>query len=156
MENCGGHACVLCYGHMDAPRDVMRKDAAKVELQQRMDALAARVREETQIPGVVLAASIDGRRTYAVAGTNDSGERRRLEKSSTFALGCASKLPLAVAAHELSRRGTLDLRAPLGTYLPELRHSAHGDTVLCEHLLSHTSGYRGTNIFDSRMRALTW
>ena len=134
----------------------MRKDAAKVELQPRLDALAARVREETQIPGVVLAASIDGQRTYAVAGTNEAGERRRLEKSATFALGCASKLPLAIAAHELARRGAIDLRAPLGTYLPELRDSSHGQTVLCEHLLSHTSGYRGTNIFDSRMRALTW
>lgn len=134
----------------------MRKDDARVELQPRMDALAARVREETQIPGVVLGASIDGRRTYAVAGTNEAGKRRRLEKSSDFALGCASKLPLAITAHELARRGAIDLRVPIGAYLPELRDSSHGKTVLCEHLLSHTSGYRGTNIFDSRMRTLTW
>ena len=129
---------------------------AEVELQPRMDALARRVREETQIPGIVLGASIDGLRTYAVAGTNKTGEPRRLERSASFALGCASKLPLAIAAHDLARCGALDLRAPIGTYLPELRDSSHGQTVLCEHLLSHTSGYRGTNIFDSRMRALTW
>jgi hypothetical protein len=134
----------------------MRNDVAEVELQPRMDALAARVREETQIPGVILGASVDGRRTYAVAGTNEAGERRRLEKSSTFALGCATKLSLALTAHELARRGAIDLRAPIATYLPELRDSAHGETVRCEHLLSHTSGYRGTNIFESRTRALTW
>jgi len=141
---------------MEAQWDVTRRDVAKVELQPRMDALAARVREETQIPGVVLGASVDGRRTYAVAGTSEAGQRRRLEKSASFALGCASKLPLAITAHELARHGSIDLRAPIGTYLPELRASSHGETVLCEHLLSHTSGYRGTNIFDSRMRALTW
>ncbi len=134
----------------------MRTDVAKIELQPRMDALAARVREETQIPGVILGASIDGRRTYAIAGTNDAGDRRRLEKSATFALGCASKLPLAIAAHELARRGAIDLCAPIGRYLPEVRDSNHGETVLCEHLLSHTSGFRGTNIFDARMRALSW
>ena len=134
----------------------MHRDVAKVALQTRMDALAARVREETQIPGVALGASIDGRRTYAVAGTNEAGERRALDKSASFALGCASKLPLAIAAHELARRGAIDLRASIGTYLPELRHSSLGATVLCEHLLSHTSGYRGTNVFDARMRALTW
>jgi hypothetical protein len=134
----------------------MRKDVANGELQPRIAALAARVREETQVPGVVLGASVDGRRVYAVAGSSEAGDRRQLDKSASFALGCASKLPLAIAAHELARRGTLDLRAPIGTYLPELSNSNHGRTVLCEHLLSHTSGYRGTNVFDGRMRALNW
>jgi hypothetical protein len=134
----------------------MRKDAAEPDLQARMDALAARVREETQIPGVALAASVDGRRTYAVAGSSEAGARCRLDKSATFALGCACKLPLAINAHELARAGAIDLRTAIATYLPELRDCSHGETVLCEHLLSHTSGYRGTNIFESRMRALTW
>ena len=90
----------------------MRQDVAEVDLQPRMDALAARVREETQIPGIVLGASVDGQRTYAAAGTSIAGERRRLGKSATFALGCASKLPLAIRAHELARRGAMDLRNP--------------------------------------------
>ena len=134
----------------------MREDIGNIELQRRMDALAARVREETQIPGVILGASVERRRTYAVAGTNETGQRRRLEKSASFALGCAIKLPLAIAAHELARRDAIDLREPIRTYLPELRDSKHGETVLCEHLLSHTSGYRGTSIFDRRMRTLDW
>src|SRR4051794_15644105 len=90
----------------------MRNDVGEMDLQPRMDALAARVLEETRIPGIVLGASIDGRRTYAAAGTNVPGERRRLARSATFALGCASKLPLAISAHELARRGALDLRNP--------------------------------------------
>ncbi len=134
----------------------MRKHVAEAELQPRLDALAARVREETQIPGIVLGASVEGRRTYAAAGTSTPGERRRLGKSATFALGCASKLPLAIRAHELARRGSLDLRSPIAAHLPELRGSACGETVRCEHLLSHTSGYRGTSIFDGRTRALRW
>jgi hypothetical protein len=91
-----------------------------------------------------------------VAGTCVAGASRRLERASTFALGCASKLPLAITTHELARRSLLDLQAPIGAYLAELRGSTHGEAVLCEHLLSHTSGYRGTSVFDDRTRALTW
>src|ERR1700746_2202043 len=98
----------------------MRKNVAEVDLQPRLDALAARVREETQIPGIVLGASIDGRRTYAAAGTSLAGKRRPLGNPAPSALGCASKLPLAISAHELARRGALDLQNPIAAYLPEL------------------------------------
>ncbi|HUL82921.1 MAG TPA: serine hydrolase domain-containing protein [Gammaproteobacteria bacterium] len=129
---------------------------AAASLQARLDALAARTHEETQVPGIVLGVSVDERRTYASAGTRVVGEQRPLTLACRYELGCAGKLPLAMAAHDLARRGRLDLTDPIAEYLPELRGSQHGDSVRCEHLLSHTSGYRGTSMFDDATRALTW
>jgi len=134
----------------------MREHVATASLQARLDALAARTHAETLVPGVALGISLDKRRTYAVAGTRVVHERQPLTLACRYELGCAGKLPLALAAHELARRGSLDLTDPIAEYLPELRGSLHGDAVRCEHLLSHTSGYRGTNILDEDTRAFTW
>jgi len=134
----------------------MREHVATANLQARLDALAARTHEETQVPGIGLGVSIDNRRTYAVAGTRSVGEQRPLTLACRYELGCAGKLRLAITAHELARRGQLDLTDPIGEYLPQLRGSLHGDAVRCEHLLSHTSGYRGTSMFDDNTRAFTW
>ena len=133
----------------------MQEHANPATLQARLDSLAARVRTETQVPGIAIGASVDGRRYRAVAGTRLAGERRPLTLDCRYELGCASKLPLAITAHELARRGRLDLADPISEYLPELRSAEHGG-VRCEHLLSHTSGYRGTSIFDDDTRAFTW
>lgn len=124
-------------------------------LEGRLDSLVTRVREETQIPGVAVGVSIDGRRSFAVAGARVAGERSPLTLDCRYELGCAGKLPLAMIVHDLARRGMLDLQDPIAEYLPELRGSAHGD-VRCAHLLSHTSGYRGTSVFDDDTRALDW
>ena len=82
---------------------------------------------------------------------NDEGSKNRRPSRSAARASCRLlSSPRACAARR-------DRPArPLATYLPELRDSAYGQTVLCEHLLSHTSGYRGTSIFDSRMRAFSW
>jgi hypothetical protein len=133
----------------------MHAQSTATSWQARLDSLVARVREETQIPGIAVGVSIDGRRSHAVAGARVAGERSPLTLDCRFELGCAGKLPLAMTVHELARRGMLDLHDPIAEYLPELRGAAHGD-VRCEHLLSHTSGYRGTSIFDDDTRAFAW
>jgi hypothetical protein len=134
----------------------MREHFAAANLQARLAALAARTHEETQIPGIALGISIDNQRTYAVAGTRVVGGQQPLTLGCRYELGCAGKLPLAITAHELARGGRLELTDPIAAYLPELRGSSHGDAVRCEHLLSHTSGYRGTSMFADETRAFTW
>jgi hypothetical protein len=124
-------------------------------LQTRLDGLAARVCAETKLPGIVLGVSIDGRRRTAFAGTRVAGRQLPITASSRFELGCAAKLSHAMLAHRLARNGDLDLDAELGKYLPEIRKSAHA-RVRVAHLLSHTSGYRGTNILDEQTRSLDW
>jgi hypothetical protein len=124
-------------------------------LQARLDELAARVCAETKLPGIVVGVSIDGRRWTAFAGTRVAGQRLPIAASSRFELGCAAKLSHAMLAHRLARHGDLELDAPLGKYLPEIRKSPHGH-VRVAHLLSHTSGYRGTNILDEQTRSFDW
>src|SRR3984957_9135709 len=51
-----------------------------------------------------------------------------------------------MAAQEL-----INLDDPIERYLPELR-KAHVPAILVRHLLSHTSGYHGLDISDSRTR----
>jgi CubicO group peptidase (beta-lactamase class C family) len=59
-------------------------------------------------------------------------------------------------ALELSHHGALDLDATLGEYVPELRSTLHGQQIRVAHLLSHTSGYRGTHILDDATRVDGW
>lgn len=57
-----------------------------------------------------------------------------------FDLASLTKLFTAVAAVQQIERGTLDLDARVGAYLPEFRVAEHGVTV--RQLLTHTSGLR--------------
>ena len=125
-------------------------------LQTRLDEFVGRVQAETRVPGIGLAVSVAGTRFYACAGTRAVGESLPLTSETRFHLGCAGKLLLAMTALELENRGAVATTAAIGEYLPELRGSLHGDAVRVSHLLSHTSGYRGTNILDPEMRSLTW
>ncbi|HEX5419509.1 MAG TPA: serine hydrolase domain-containing protein [Gammaproteobacteria bacterium] len=123
---------------------------------ERIQAFLERVQSQTKIPGIALALSVNGQRLYASAGAHSSGNAAPITERDRFHLGCTSKLLLAVAALELARQGRLVLQAPLAEYLPELEGTQHGESVQVRHLLSHTSGYRGTNIFDAATRELSW
>jgi hypothetical protein len=124
-------------------------------LQARLDGLATRIVAETRVPGIAIGASVRGRRVHACAGARDTDGRAPLCNADTFRLGCAAKLAQALTSLDLARRGILDLDAPIGEYLPALRATPHATAVRVAHLLSHTSGYRGTNVLDPKMRALT-
>jgi hypothetical protein len=126
------------------------------DLQVRLDEFVGRVQAETRIPGIGLGVSVAGNRLFACAGRRISAEMASLGNDARFRLGCAGKLLLAIATLELEERGSVDTAAALAEYLPELRGSFHGDAVRVSHLLSHTSGYRGTNVLDERTRSLTW
>lgn len=121
-----------------------------------LDAFIDQARRETGVPGIGIAISVAGRRAFAGSGTLAAGAAEPLTAGARFQLGCIMKLLLAMAALELATRGTLDLDAPLGEYLPELRSARGRDGILVRHLLSHTSGYQGTDILDAAARGLTW
>lgn len=126
------------------------------ELGEQLQGFLARIRAETQVPGIAAAISVGGRRVYAAAGTRLVDEASPLASDDRFHLGCATKLLLAIVALELACGGKLDLNAPIGDYLAELGGTVHGRTVRVANLLSHTSGYRGTNIMEHQTRDLTW
>ncbi len=114
------------------------------------------MQSETRVPGIGLGVTLAGKRFYACAGTRSAGESLPLTSETRFHLGCAGKLLLAMTTLALEEHGAVATKDSIGEYLPELRGSLHGDAVRVSHLLSHTSGYRGTNILDREMRALTW
>ncbi len=134
----------------------MTDDSSQESAQARIESLLARVRHETQVPGIAVAVRVGGRRVLAAAGTRRAGNGAPLTAGSRFHLGCVTKLMAAAVAHELDRRGTVDLDAPLREYLPELADNVHGETVRVRHLLSHTSGHRGTGVSIAETAALGW
>src|SRR5882672_3520582 len=124
-------------------------------LQSRLDELVAKVLVETRVPGIAVGVSVHGRRFRACGGARDVDESVPLTVNATYQLGCAAKLAQAIVSLDLARRGSLDLDASIGEYLPTIRRTSHGGNVRVSDLLSHTSGYRGTNVLDPEMRALT-
>lgn len=124
--------------------------------QRELETFLARIRAETGIPGIGLALSVAERRTFASSGTLTAEGAAPLTEDARFHLGCIVKVLLALATLELARRAALDLNAPIATYLHELRGTLHGRTVLVRHLVSHTSGYQGTNPLEPEARELTW
>jgi CubicO group peptidase (beta-lactamase class C family) len=126
-------------------------------LTERLRAFLVRVCRETGVPGIAVALSMGGRRVSISVGTRTLREPAPLPHDARFHLGCTTKLLLAAAALELvQQEGGLALDAPLAEYLPELAGTTHGDGVRVSHLLSHTSGYRGTNLFEAGTRDLRW
>jgi CubicO group peptidase (beta-lactamase class C family) len=125
-------------------------------LRPQLEGFVARVQLETQVPGIGVAVSVAGDRLYAHAGTSAAGGSVPLGPDARYHLGCTTKLLLAMLALELSSGGALDLDAAVGEYVPELRSTPHGRNVHVAHLLSHTSGYRGTHILDDTTRVDRW
>ena len=132
-------------------------------LQQSSDAVASQidgfitqVREQTRVPGIAVAVSNVEQRIFVNVGMTEVGGFERMTQHARFRIGCVTKLLLAVVVLELVRESSIDLYAPIGEYLPELRGTPAGDSICVAHLLSHTSGYRGVSTHDADGRSLTW
>lgn len=125
-------------------------------LRPQLQGFVGRVQRETGVPGIGVAVSIGGERLEIYAGTRVAGSALPLESQCRYHLGCATKLLLAMLALELGNGGVLELGATVGDYVPELRATRHGRGVRVAHLLSHTSGYRGTHILDDATRVDSW
>jgi CubicO group peptidase (beta-lactamase class C family) len=134
----------------------MMTDPKTDSLQEQLNGFLAHVHRETRVPGIGAAISVQGRRIHSSVGVLAKDEEEPLTKDSEFHLGCITKLFVSVVVLELVWEKVLDLTASLGEYLPELRNTAHGKSVTLAHLLSHTSGYRGLNIFEHNVLAMDW
>lgn len=114
-----------------------------------------RVVHDTGVPGIAVAIHAHGRKALLAAGHTGRGGPP-ISALHRFHAGCTIKLLLAVAALELANRGRLALDAAIAEAVPELRGTLHGETVQIAHLLSHTSGYRGTHLLEPATRHLDW
>lgn len=138
----------------DMPRAAAQRDDSGADtphpapLETQLAAFLASVRQQTGVPGIAVAVTAEGRRTFASVGVRREGQSAPLTRHATFHLGCITKLLAAIVVLELAADRVLDLEAPLAEYLPELRGSIHGRTATPAHLLSHTAGYRGTQLLE--------
>jgi CubicO group peptidase (beta-lactamase class C family) len=121
-----------------------------------LDALLAGIKRQTGVPGIAVVGSVRGRRFRSELGWSTDARSDAVERRPRFDTGCVTKLLMAIVAHELSARGSLDLGLPVCAYVPELQSSRHGREIRVEHLLSHTSGYQGLDMIEPDALALSW
>src|SRR5690606_34416731 len=139
----------------DQPRNGKAQRIVCSQRTRGIEAFLARVVRETGVPGIAVAIHAEGRQVLIAAGRTGRG-RPPMSTQHRFHAGCTIKLLLAIVALELAARGRLALDAPIAEPLPELRGTIHGESVCVSHLLSHTSGYRGTHLLDAVTRDLDW
>ena len=111
-----------------------------------------RVIHETGVPGISAAVSVAGETRMAHAGVAALETGVEFSTGSRFEVSCLMKFFVSLLVHEQIGRGVLRLDATIGDYLAELANSEVGARVRIEHLLSHTSGYRGFDITDARVK----
>lgn len=118
-----------------------------MSLAQTLQELAARTVHHGGVPGVSIALSVAGESCTAAAGLSDCASGTNLSQHGRFQIGCLTKLLTALLALRLARSGSLDLHAPIDTYLPEYTGTSFAG-ITARHLASHTSGYEGLNLAD--------
>ena len=104
--------------------------------------LDARLRAATEnAPGVVFGAIWnDGTTVVRAAGAADLRSGRRAEPETPFTWFSLTKAFTAIAVLQLAEQGRMDLDAPVGAYLPEVRLRRDGQEATVRDLLAHTSG----------------
>ncbi len=99
--------------------------------------------DTVNLSGVVVVAC-QGRPVYSIArgqANRATGVANSLE--TRFNLGSMNKMWTAIAIAQLVEQGKIDLKAPVGRYLPGIANPVIRDDVQIYHLLTHTSGLSG-------------
>jgi CubicO group peptidase (beta-lactamase class C family) len=116
--------------------------------------LAAAVQGEAarwNVPGMTAAILHDGARTVAATGLTSLDHPVPVTPDTRFQVGSITKVFTATAIMVLVERGTLDLDAPVTTWVPDLplAHRPALETLSLRHLLNHTTGFEGDVFFDT-------
>lgn len=109
-------------------------------------------REDAGVPGLSVVECRAGVRASFHSGVAAAGQPDPLLDASRFEVSCLMKFFMSLVAQKMLRRGQLNLAAPLGELLPELAGSPAGERISLSNLLSHTSGYRGLDVTDARIK----
>lgn len=134
-------------------------DATAAKNQQALQTVLQKLVEDGVVPGIGAIVSVNGKRISAYAGYAVLEDKIPMSEHSRFEISCLMKFYVSLVALSLAEEGKLDLDAPIGDYLPELRENApdKANSILVKHLMSHTSGYRGLNIMDAAVKwGMTW
>lgn len=107
------------------------------------------------VPGVTAIVCVNGYHISASSGFADYKLRIPFSGESRFEISCLMKCFVSLLALALSAERKLDLSAPIGYYLDDLKSAApeKAEHIRVQHLLSHSSGYRGADISQLAVKA---
>jgi CubicO group peptidase (beta-lactamase class C family) len=93
---------------------------------------------KSDIPGIQYVV-VDSQQTIFSfsGGWADIKNKKKMQPTTTMMAYSMTKTFTAAAVLQLVESGSLDLKAPVSLYLPDL---VYGNKIMIEHLLSHTSG----------------
>lgn len=100
---------------------------------------------EYRVTGVALGLSKDGASEYRGFGITNVDNPQPITADTVFPVASISKTVTATALMRLHERGSLDIEAPVQTYLPEFRVADPlvSRDVCLWHLMTHTPGWEG-------------
>ncbi len=107
--------------------------------------------DELEVPGVAVGVFHDGEERYAFHGVTSVEHPLPVDGGTLFQFGSTGKTFTSVALLRLVEAGTVDLDAPVRTYVPELalRDPAVAERVTVLQLLNHTAGWAGDDFTDT-------
>lgn len=115
-----------------------------------LDSVVRREMARTGTPGVSLAVVVDGRIAYARGyGVTSVESQQPVTRETLFRVGSVTKMFTAALLAQLEAEGLLDLDAPIGRTVPELRGRVAQTTT--RQLLTHTAGWRNNAVPYGRM-----
>ena len=146
-----GCASSAATANTDAPAQPSFDTAA-------LDSFITQMMEDYNVPGVGLAIVEDGKVSYTKGyGVRDVETGETVTSDTEFPIGSTTKSFTALDMMILVDEGSVDLDAPVTTYIPEFELSNPDDTdlVTVRHLLSHTTGLVRTDAstFDLNVTA---
>lgn len=100
---------------------------------------------ELSTPGVSVGLLVDGRALVASVGVTSTADPLPVDEDTLFMIGSTSKTFTATAVMALVDQGRITLKDRVIDHLPgfRLQDEQVARTVTFEHLLNHTSGWRG-------------
>jgi D-alanyl-D-alanine carboxypeptidase len=133
------------------------QSAAVQPLFARLDEYIARHMRETGAPGMTLAlANRSGLIRASTYGYADTKAGLKVENETMFQIGSVSKSFVGLALVQLHDEGKLDLRKPIGEYLPWLKINTKFEAITTHHLLSHTAGLPGVPLLHDALLGELW
>jgi CubicO group peptidase (beta-lactamase class C family) len=104
--------------------------------------------QRLHVPGVAVGIWHDGQEHTAGFGVTNSDYPSPVLPETLFQIGSITKTVTATAIMRLVEAGTLDLDAPIRTYLPDLTlaDASVAERVTPRHLLTHTAGWEGDGV----------
>jgi CubicO group peptidase (beta-lactamase class C family) len=104
-----------------------------------------------KIPGVAIGVIADGTEHAAGFGVTNLDHPLPVDPDTLFQIGSTTKTFTGTTVMRLVEQGTLDLEAPVRTYLPDFRVADAGvsEAARLRHLVTHTAGWQDAGFVET-------